>query len=111
MKSSTTKTAPRKAKEAKTNGANGDGAGGPRPFVYLPPPRDEALSVADPLDERGELVCTGETTLDAGRMLELYRWLQLTRLVEERRDGRPYAERAQSEQDAQEERGAADEER
>ena len=86
MKSSTTKTASRKgkAKEAGTNGSNGDGAGGSQPFVYLSPPRDEALSVADPLNERGELVCTSATTLDAERMLELYRWLQLTRLVEER---------------------------
>ncbi|HKG15826.1 MAG TPA: thiamine pyrophosphate-dependent dehydrogenase E1 component subunit alpha [Pyrinomonadaceae bacterium] len=86
MKSSTTKTASRKgkAKEAGARGPNGNGAGESRPFVFLPPPRAEALAVADPLDGRGELVCTPETTLDAARMLELYRWLQLTRLVEEK---------------------------
>src|SRR5205085_2199231 len=39
---------------------------------------------ADPLNEQGELVCASETTLDAAQLLELYRWLQLTRLVEER---------------------------
>src|SRR5215212_5285701 len=73
------KMAPRVGK-----GAKGNGAGESQPFVYLPPPRDEALATADPLNERGELVCTSETTLDAAQMLEVYRWLQLTRLVEER---------------------------
>src|ERR1044071_9750384 len=73
-----------KAKEADAEAANGDGGGEAQPFVFLPPPRAEALSVADPLNERGELVCKGETTLDAEQLLELYRWLQLTRLVEER---------------------------
>jgi pyruvate dehydrogenase E1 component alpha subunit/2-oxoisovalerate dehydrogenase E1 component alpha subunit len=89
MKNSpTTKTAPRagkgKAKEAEAKGSNGDGAAGAQPFVFLPPPSAEALSVADPLNERGELVCASETTLTAEQMLEVYRWLQLTRLVEER---------------------------
>jgi pyruvate dehydrogenase E1 component alpha subunit/2-oxoisovalerate dehydrogenase E1 component alpha subunit len=87
MKNSpTTKTASRKgkAKEANANGPNGDGAVESQPFVFLPPPSAEALALADPLDEQGELICTGETTLDAAQMLELYRWLQLTRLVEER---------------------------
>src|ERR1044072_9100704 len=65
------------------NGAGGDGAEG-RPFIHLPPPRAEALSTPDPLNERGELICTSETTLDATQLLEIYRWLQLTRLVEER---------------------------
>jgi TPP-dependent pyruvate/acetoin dehydrogenase alpha subunit len=72
-----------KTKEAGAGGANGGGAGA-QPFVFLPPPPAEALSVADPLNEQGELVCTAETTLDEGQLLELYRWLQLTRLVEER---------------------------
>jgi TPP-dependent pyruvate/acetoin dehydrogenase alpha subunit len=91
MKNSpTTKTAPRagkgKAKEAEAKAANGDGDGAAsaQPFVFLPPPSAEALSVADPLNERGELVCASETTLTAEQMLEVYRWLQLTRLVEER---------------------------
>jgi TPP-dependent pyruvate/acetoin dehydrogenase alpha subunit len=85
--SSTTKTASRKgkAKEAGETAANGNGDGAnPQPFVFLPPPSAEALSVADPLNERGELVCTSETALTAEQMLELYRWLQLTRLVEEK---------------------------
>jgi pyruvate dehydrogenase E1 component alpha subunit/2-oxoisovalerate dehydrogenase E1 component alpha subunit len=84
----TTKTAPRAARGAKdkakeTPGADGgtDAAG---PFVFLPPPRAEALSVADPLNGQGELVCTDQTTLESEQLLELYRWLQLTRLVEER---------------------------
>jgi len=78
------KSAKSNAKEAGAKAANGNGAGESQPFVLIPPPRDEALSVADPLDGRGELVCTSQTTLDAARMLELYRWLQLTRLVEEK---------------------------
>jgi pyruvate dehydrogenase E1 component alpha subunit/2-oxoisovalerate dehydrogenase E1 component alpha subunit len=81
----TTKTASRggkgKAKEAK--GSNGNAAAA-EPFFFIPPPRAEALSVADPLNEQGEVICTGETTLTPGQLLELYRWLQLTRLVEER---------------------------
>ena len=83
----TAKTAPRTATgakgKAKEAGADGSGAAAD-PFVFLPPPRAEALTLADPLDGRGELVCTGETTLGVEQLLELYRWLQLTRLVEER---------------------------
>jgi pyruvate dehydrogenase E1 component alpha subunit/2-oxoisovalerate dehydrogenase E1 component alpha subunit len=89
--SSTTKTAPRagkgakgKAKEADANGANDGDASGAEPFVFLPPPSAEALSVSDPLNDRGEIVCASETMLTAEQMLELYRWLQLTRLVEEK---------------------------
>jgi TPP-dependent pyruvate/acetoin dehydrogenase alpha subunit len=71
---------------AEARGPNGAGgvAAQARPFIHLPPPRAEALSTPDPLDERGQLVCTSETTLDAAQLLELYRWLQLTRLVEEK---------------------------
>jgi TPP-dependent pyruvate/acetoin dehydrogenase alpha subunit len=89
----TAKTSTRVGKDAKgktkeveasaANGTNGEAASA-EPFVFIPPPRDEALSVADPLNEQGELVCTSRTTLTAEQMLELYRWLQLTRLVEER---------------------------
>ncbi|HEX8146068.1 MAG TPA: thiamine pyrophosphate-dependent dehydrogenase E1 component subunit alpha [Pyrinomonadaceae bacterium] len=83
----TTKTPTRAGKGAKgktkESGSNG-GAAAAEPFVFLPPPPAEALSVADPLNERGEVVCTGETTLTDEQLLELYRWLQLTRLVEER---------------------------
>src|SRR5919199_2134085 len=80
----TTKTgkgAKGKAKEAQ--GSNG-GAAAAEPFIFLPPPRAEALAVADPLNEQGELICTSETTLNEEQLLELYRWLQLTRLVEEK---------------------------
>ncbi len=37
-----------------------------------------------PLNVAGELVCTTETTLTDAQMLELYRYLKLTRMVEER---------------------------
>ena len=91
----TTKTSTRAGKGAKDKtkeagaGVSADaqspnGAGEAQPFVFLPPPRAEALSLPDPLNERGELVCTSETTLTAEQMLELYRWLQLTRLAEEK---------------------------
>ncbi|HYH85276.1 MAG TPA: thiamine pyrophosphate-dependent dehydrogenase E1 component subunit alpha [Pyrinomonadaceae bacterium] len=96
MKSSTTKTAARADKDAKgkmkeadvekpdgAQDSNGAGASA-QPFIYLAPPPAESLSVADPTNERGELVCTSETKLTPDRMLELYRWLQLTRLVEEK---------------------------
>ena len=93
MKSSTTRTATRTGKGAKAD-AKEQGVSAPaqspngavegRPFIHLPPPHAEALSTPDPLNERGELVCTNETTLDAAQLLELYRWLQLTRLVEEK---------------------------
>src|SRR5688500_1673781 len=84
----TTKTAPRPAKgrtkeAGAAQGPDGQGAAA-EPFVFLAPPAAEAISVADPLSEAGELVCTGATTLGAEQLLELYRWLQLTRLVEER---------------------------
>jgi TPP-dependent pyruvate/acetoin dehydrogenase alpha subunit len=82
MKSGSSKTTPRARGKAKSDG-NGAGAKS-EPFIFLAPPRAEALSVEDPLDERGELVCAGETVLGAEQLLELYRYLQLTRLVEER---------------------------
>ena len=80
----TTKAAPRAAKGGtKEKGSNGQGAAA-QPFVFLAPPPAEAVSFADPLNEQGELVCTSETALTNAQLLELYRWLQLTRLVEER---------------------------
>jgi TPP-dependent pyruvate/acetoin dehydrogenase alpha subunit len=79
----TGKGAKGKAKEASADAPNGSGTSA-EPFIFLPPPGAEALSPADPLNGQGELVCTGETALDAEQLLELYRWLQLTRLVEER---------------------------
>jgi len=83
MKSGSTKTPTRARGKARENGANGTGAEA-GPFLYIPPPRAEALAVEDPLNEQGELVCTSETTLTPEQLLELYRHLQLTRLVEER---------------------------
>ena len=47
-------------------------------------PATEEVVVREPLDERGEIVCTSDTELTAEQMLELYRWLNLTRLVEEK---------------------------
>jgi pyruvate dehydrogenase E1 component alpha subunit/2-oxoisovalerate dehydrogenase E1 component alpha subunit len=83
----TAKTAARAGKgakgKAKDAAPDGGGAAAP-PFLFLPPPSAGPLAVADPLDGQGGLVCTGETTLAGGQLLELYRWLQLTRLVEER---------------------------
>src|SRR5947209_14320746 len=91
---STTKTSARADKGAKgkargtdaaeARSSNGGGASEAQPFIMLPPPRAEALSTPDPLNEQGELICTSETTLSAEQLLELYRWLQLTRLVEEK---------------------------
>ena len=40
--------------------------------------------IAGQLPADGELICTTETTLNPDQMLELYRYLKLTRLVEER---------------------------
>ncbi|MCA1621175.1 MAG: thiamine pyrophosphate-dependent dehydrogenase E1 component subunit alpha [Acidobacteria bacterium] len=76
----TGKGAKGKAKEA---GPDGDAAAA-EPFVFLPPPGAGPLSLADPSNEQGELICTAETTLSDEQLLELYRWLRLTRLVEER---------------------------
>jgi pyruvate dehydrogenase E1 component alpha subunit/2-oxoisovalerate dehydrogenase E1 component alpha subunit len=85
MKSSTTKTASRKGKAKEAKAADGNGSGSDaRPFVVFPPPSAEAVTVADTTNDAGELVCTPQTSLTAEQMLELYRWLQLTRLVEER---------------------------
>ncbi len=44
----------------------------------------DGIPSSDPLNGAGELVCTSETTLAPEQMLELYRYLMLTRLVEER---------------------------
>ncbi len=41
-------------------------------------------SIDAPVNTTGELVCTTETTLTQAQMLELYRYLKLTRMVEER---------------------------
>jgi TPP-dependent pyruvate/acetoin dehydrogenase alpha subunit len=84
MKNGSTKSAARAGKDVKGKTKENGASANAQPFVYLPPPPAESLSVADPLSEQGELVCTSETALTFEQMLELYRWLQLTRLVEEK---------------------------
>ena len=74
MKNNMTKNAARAGKETKSkskaseaeraDGANGASASA-RPFVLLAPRAAEAISVADPLNEQGELVCTSETSAHA----------------------------------------------
>jgi pyruvate dehydrogenase E1 component alpha subunit/2-oxoisovalerate dehydrogenase E1 component alpha subunit len=44
----------------------------------------DGVPATDPLNSEGELICASETTLTPDEMLELYRYLMLTRLVEER---------------------------
>jgi pyruvate dehydrogenase E1 component alpha subunit/2-oxoisovalerate dehydrogenase E1 component alpha subunit len=53
------------------------------PFIAIEPAVTDA-TIADPLNDSGELVCTSETSLSNEQLLELYRYLQLTRLVEEK---------------------------
>jgi len=73
------------APRAGSNGAGGEaGAADARPFAYLAPPKPEPVAFEDPLDDSGALVCADRTTLTPEQLLELYRWLQLTRLVEEK---------------------------
>jgi len=68
MKNVTQRKAARPAAEVKkTRGTNGDGN-----------------KTNEPVNDAGELVCTSETTLAPEQMLELYRYLKLTRMVEER---------------------------
>lgn len=47
-------------------------------------PRPDSGGNGDPVSEGGELICRGETRLTAEQMVEIYRYLQMTRLVEER---------------------------
>jgi len=47
-------------------------------------PVAEEVVVREPVNEKGETVCTSDTTLTAEQLLELYRHLMLTRLVEEK---------------------------
>ncbi len=88
---STTKTASRAegkpAREKNREADAGNGAGGAASnsgaFIHLEPRASDA-TLPDPLNEQGELVCTSETSLTNEQLLELYRYLQLTRLVEEK---------------------------
>ncbi len=85
------KAARGKKKDTKASATNGDGAAAgatttakAQPFLFLPPARTQGWPLVDPTDERGELVCTSETTLSDEQLLEMYRHLMLTRLVEEK---------------------------
>ena len=73
----------------KSDGAGANGGGVVASGVAASPADVEerpfsGLTIPDPLNEAGELVCTSETTLSPSQMLELYRHLKLTRMVEER---------------------------
>ena len=60
-------------------------AGGTDPFFFMKEPQQKSTS-REVQQERDapKLSCTDETTLKPDQMLELYRYLKLTRLVEER---------------------------
>jgi len=45
---------------------------------------DNEFGMTSPVTANGQLSCTSETTLSPQQMIELYRYLKLTRLVEER---------------------------
>ncbi|HEX5708155.1 MAG TPA: thiamine pyrophosphate-dependent dehydrogenase E1 component subunit alpha [Pyrinomonadaceae bacterium] len=80
MKETQTKTTrgAAKGKAARGGEKNGDAW---RPAVV---PISEEFKIEDPLDDGGELVCSSETSLAPEQLLELYRHLMLTRLVEEK---------------------------
>ena len=85
-------TTKKKKAQAQDSSANGAGAraGAGSGFIEVgraasPPAQNFAgLPFADPLNAEGELICTSQTSLTPEQMLELYRQLILTRLVEER---------------------------
>ncbi|HEY0081945.1 MAG TPA: thiamine pyrophosphate-dependent enzyme, partial [Pyrinomonadaceae bacterium] len=65
-------------------GANGGGAANGGGGTAANGGAGVAAAVADTTTADGELICTTETTLTNEQLLELYRYLLLTRLVEER---------------------------
>ena len=82
MKSETqTKTAARAGNKnkASSNGKHDAGA-----VLAEVKPNTEEVVVREPLNGAGEFICTSDTTLTPNEMLELYRHLMLTRLVEEK---------------------------
>jgi pyruvate dehydrogenase E1 component alpha subunit/2-oxoisovalerate dehydrogenase E1 component alpha subunit len=88
-----TKTVARKAKGAAREKetdvkksealAEGNGTAHSAPFVHIAPRATDA-TISDPVNEQGELVCASETSLTDEQLLQLYRYLRLTRLVEEK---------------------------
>ncbi|MGH9901762.1 MAG: hypothetical protein ACRD68_08135, partial [Pyrinomonadaceae bacterium] len=70
------------AKRAAGGGATGDGAESAQQVGRNAGQWANGLPAVDPLNDAGELVCTSETTLTREQLLELYRYLKLTRLVE-----------------------------
>ncbi len=81
MKDTQTKTDARAGGKSKAsqNGKQGAGA----LLAEVKPVVDEVV-VNEPLNDKGEIVCTSDTTLNSEQLLELYRHLMLTRLVEEK---------------------------
>ena len=79
MKNETqTKVAARPAGKGKTSRDGKNDAGAVLAEVA---PAAEEVVVREPTNEKGETVCTSDTTLTAEQLLELYRHLLLTRLV------------------------------
>jgi TPP-dependent pyruvate/acetoin dehydrogenase alpha subunit len=82
MKSETqTKTATRAGGKDKASRNGNHDAGAVLAEVK---PTLEEVVVREPVNDAGEFVCTSDTSLTAEQMLELYRHLMLTRLVEEK---------------------------
>lgn len=81
MKQTQTKTAARGGNKTKAsrNGRSDAGA-----LLAEVKPVTEEVVVREPLNDEGEIVCTSDTELAPEQLLELYRWLVLTRLVEEK---------------------------
>src|SRR5688500_1419979 len=59
-------------------------AGTSQPVIAAGTSRENNGADGTPVNADGELICTTETNLTREQMLELYRYLKLTRLVEER---------------------------
>jgi TPP-dependent pyruvate/acetoin dehydrogenase alpha subunit len=83
MKNETqTKTPPRAAVKGKAAARTGK-SDAPALLAEVTPVTEEVV-VREPLNDSDETVCTSDTTLTAEQLIELYRWLMLTRLVEEK---------------------------
>jgi pyruvate dehydrogenase E1 component alpha subunit/2-oxoisovalerate dehydrogenase E1 component alpha subunit len=77
-----TKTAARAGGKSKSS-RDGKGRDAGALLAEVKPSAEEVV-VREPVNERGETVCTSDTDLTAEQLLELYRWLIRTRLVEEK---------------------------
>ena len=81
MKETQTRTA---ARAGGKNKASRNGKGEAGALLAEVKPVTEEVVVREPVNEKGEAVCTSDTSLTAEQLLELYRHLMLTRLVEEK---------------------------